>query len=269
MTMKITLLGTGSPRPALHRFPPALVVETPAGPWLVDCGDGTLWQLLRAGIAPETVTRVIFTHLHADHVLGYGPLLFGGWSLGRQQLSVWGPAGTQRLHDLHVEFFAQDIAYRLSVVQRQGLTEVTVTEFGSGLVTSVDGVTVEAMPVIHSIETYALRFRSGDKTLVVSGDTAFCEDLIDFARGADVLVHEAALASSARRLYNRPGTWERFLQVHCTPAQAAQVARRAGVKKLVLVHLPPTAVEEEILDECRQEYDGTVVVGRDLLTVEC
>src|SRR2546428_3723659 len=80
--MKVTLLGTGTPQPDLRRMPCACIVHTPLGPWLVDCGDGALWMLMRAGIAPQTVRHLIFTHLHADHTLGYMPFVAGGHQLG-------------------------------------------------------------------------------------------------------------------------------------------------------------------------------------------
>lgn len=267
--MRITLLGTGTPRPSLKRQPPSLVVHTPAGPWLVDCGHGVLLQLLRAGIDPRTVTRVILTHLHTDHTLGYGHLLFGGWSLGRPHLVVWGPRGTRRLHRLYEEVYAEDIAYRKAVLERPGGPgDVTVHEYKGGLVLEQEGVVVEALRVLHCTETYALRFRTGGQTIVISSDTRFCPALVEFARGADMLVHEAQMVASARELYPS-AVWERLRAVHSSPAEAARVARLSGARRLVLVHLPDSGTEEEIRAECASEYDGEVVVGQDLLTVGC
>ncbi len=270
--MKITLLGTGTPRPSLQRSGPATVVHTEtAGLWLVDCGDGTITQLLRAGIPAADVRRLVFTHLHEDHTAGLLHFLFGGWNLGRRELSVYGPTGTRRLVQTLLDLYAEDLAYRLSMGRPSaGLTDIAVHEIATGTVCREADLTVDALPVDHSIETYALRFREGDQTVVHSGDTRYCEALIPFAAGADILVHEAHLVPALERSFTRAddaGMLQGLRKTHATPREAARIARQAGVRKLVLVHLPPPTDPVVVRSECEQEYTGEIIVGEDLLSL--
>ena len=257
--MKLTLLGTGTPEPDPRRMPSACIIHTPLGPWLVDCGDGALWQLLRAGIPPQTVHHLIFTHLHADHTLGYVPFVTGGHQLGRGALSVWGPARTGRMHEMLRDFFAGDGG------SDSGLAEVTLEAYQAGAVFDDAGLVIDALPVQHSTETYALRFRADGQTIVHSSDTSYCEALIEFARGADILVHSAMAAHGMRAHWG--DRWQGIHAIMATPAEAGRIARLARVKRLVLVHLPPLADPADILAECRTEFAGEVVVAEDLQTI--
>ena len=257
--MRVTLLGTGTPEPDSRRMPAACVVHTPLGPWLVDCGDGTLWQLLRAGIAPQSVQHLVFTHLHADHTLGYAPFVAGGRQLGRPALNVWGPSRTLQMHAMLRDFYADDGG------SDSGLSGVTLKEYGAGILFDERGLMVDTLPVRHSTATYALRFRAEGRTVVHSSDTAQCEALVEFARGADILVHSAMAARGMRALWG--DRWDDIHAIMASPAEAGRTARLADVKTLVLVHLPPQADSADVLAECRDEFGGEIVVGEDLLTV--
>lgn len=270
--MQLTLLGTGTPRPSLQRMGPAAVVHTAAaGPWLIDCGDGAVTQLLRAGISPVAVRQLIFTHLHEDHTAGFLHFWFGGWTMGRRELAIYGPTGTRRLVETLLELYAEDIAYRLSLGRSAaGLTEVAVHEFDAGTVYTGAGLSVTAQPVEHSIATCALRFAEGGCTLVHSGDTRYCEALIPFAAGADILVHDAHMVPALEQHFTGPddvGVLQRLKETHATPREAARIAQRAGVRKLVLVHLPPPADPAVVVAECAREFTGPIIVGEDLLTL--
>ena len=257
--MKVTLLGTGTPQPDLRRMPSACIVHTPLGPWLVDCGDGALWMLMRAGIAPQTVRHLIFTHLHADHTLGYMPFVAGGHQLGRESLHVWGPARTLHMHQQLQDFYANDGG------AANGMAEVVLKPYMEGTVFDQRGLLIDALPVRHSTETYALRFRAGGHSIVHSADTAYHEPLIEFARGADLLIHSAMAVTAMREHWGR--RWDDVHAIMATPAEAGRVARLAQVEKLVLVHLPALADPAGILSECRGEFAGQIIVGEDLLTV--
>jgi ribonuclease Z len=257
--MKITLLGTGTPEPDAQRMPSACVIHTPFGPWLVDCGDGAVWQLMRADIAPQTVHHLIFTHLHSDHTQGYLPFVMGGHQLGRGPLRVWGPPRTRHMHEMLRDFYAGDGG------SDSGLSGVVLREYQAGIVFDDAGLIVDATPVLHSTETYALRFRTEGQTIVHSSDTAFCEALVEFARGADILVHSAMAARGMRTHWGR--RWDDIHAIMATPAEAGCIARMARVKRLVLVHLPPQADPADVLAECRSEFDGEIIVGTDGMVV--
>lgn len=113
--LKVTLLGTGSPRPDLERSGPSQVVSLGDTHILVDCGEGTTAQLMKARIAPESIQYLIMTHLHSDHIFGYGQFLLGGWGLGRRNFTVIGPKGTKHFHETLINLFKEDINYRTSL----------------------------------------------------------------------------------------------------------------------------------------------------------
>jgi ribonuclease BN (tRNA processing enzyme) len=148
-----------------------------------------------------------------------------------------------------------------------GLDAVQVMSYGGGVVFRNPELMVDALPVHHSQETYALRFRAAGRMVVHSADTAYHEPLIEFARGADILIHNAmAVEASRERLGDR---WDIVHEIMATPGEAGRVARLAGVKKLVLVHLSPDVDPVSVGQECAREFDGKIVVGEDLLAVEC
>ena len=267
----VVLLGTGSPRPSPDRAQPAQLVEFGADRFLVDCGDGVTTQLQRAGYDPGSVTKLFITHLHWDHVLGYAPLVWGGWSLGRRSLEVWGPPGTRRMHEtLFEDLYRPDVEWiRQYGYPRSGIDDIKVREVGEGRIYDRDGVRVDAVRVSHPVITYAYRFSSGGATIVFSGDTAECDELVRCAHGADLLVQDACACRS--RLYDDARSKrirDALIGFHASPEQAGRMAQRAGVGRLVCTHLLPGADEDEVHAEATSAYRGEVVVGRDLMRLD-
>ena len=96
MNNSVIMLGTGSPRLTKERMASAHLLTLGDIPILVDCAEGTTTQLVKADIAPQDIKHVFFTHLHADHMLGYANFLISGWVEGRRELTVVGPVGTEK-----------------------------------------------------------------------------------------------------------------------------------------------------------------------------
>jgi ribonuclease BN (tRNA processing enzyme) len=268
--LQVTLLGTGNPRPNPQRTGPSQVVRAGDARYLVDCGPNATLQLQRAGLDPAAVRRLLFTHLHTDHTLDYGQFVLGGWAIGRDALRVWGPPGTARLTRLlFEEVYAEDIAYRLSLGRPPaGLLGFPVAEVGEGVVLEEGELRVRAVRVEHAADTRAYRFEWRGQSLVISGDTTYCPALVELARGADLLVQDCQLASD--RAYRDPTSrrlWEHLRTQHATPEEAGRMAREAGVRTLVLSHLPPAVDVADVAARAAREFAGRVVVGEDLLTV--
>ncbi|GBD16018.1 Ribonuclease BN [bacterium HR26] len=275
VSLRLLLLGTGSPRPTLERANTGQIVFAGEQPILVDCGAGVMRRLLESGLDPARITLLFLTHLHSDHTLDYAEFILGSWAMGRGELAVYGPPGTERLHRLLLlESYADDIAYRVSLGRSPaGVLDIAVHEcpLEPGAIYDDSKLRVRAVPVIHSAPTLAFRFDYGGKALVISGDTAYCPALVELARGADVLVHDACLAP-ALALQPNP-LWgdlaERLRHHHATPAEAARVAREGGVRILVLTHFLRGASEGPALEEARRGFDGEIILGRDLLEIAC
>ena len=266
--IKVVLLGTGSPRPSRERAQPAQLIEIGGEAFLVDCGDGAVTQLLRAGREVDPVQKLFLTHLHWDHILGYASLVWCGWSAGRPTLEVWGPPGTKRMHELLFDSLHRDDVEWISGIGyvRSGIESIRIHEIGEGRVYERDGVSVTATTVKHPVQTYAYRFTHAGRSVVFSGDTAECEELVTAAEGTELLVQDTCAAFS--RLYGDDRSRrirDALIGFHASPSQAGAMAQRAGVKHLVCTHLLPGAEEQEIKSEAETTFRGQVSVGRDLM----
>lgn len=278
---RLILLGTaGGPRPRTTRSAPAQVILVNDTAYVVDCGDGVARQLVTAGVPLGRLRHVFLTHHHSDHNADYGNLLLLAWAAGlKTRVDAWGPpplaAMTQRFFELN----AYDIATRMADEGRVPLAPlVHVHEFSTdGVVMQDENVRVTAVLVRHPpvAPAFGYRFDSRDRSIVISGDTTPCDDLIELARGADVLVHEALHAPAIDRMVvdvpNATNLKRSIIAHHTTAEDAGRIAQAAGVKLLVLSHLVP-AEDPEVTDEtwlqaARVHFRGPVIVGRDLLEI--
>lgn len=264
---KVVLLGTGSPRPCAERAQPAQLIEMGGDSFIVDCGDGVTLQLARSGRDVAGVRKILLTHLHWDHVLGYAGLIWGGWSAGRKSMEVWGPPGTRQMHDLLFgTLFKGDVDWISGVAyERAGIAGIKIHEIGEGRFYDRDGISISATRVSHPVTTYAYRFTYSGKSVVFSGDTAACDELVRCASNADLLVQDTCAVYS--RLYSDERSQkirDALIGFHATPGQAGEMAQRAGVKRLICTHLLPGAEVEQVLDEAESEFIGETIVGKDL-----
>ncbi|SDH16812.1 Ribonuclease BN, tRNA processing enzyme [Alteribacillus persepolensis] len=272
--MKVIMLGTGSPRPDIERGGAAQVLLVGNKPILVDCGEGATKQLMKAGIPPETVNVVFFTHLHSDHLMGYQQFLLGGWTAGRTHLTIYGPRGLKKFHDTTLSMFDEDISYRTSLGKNpEGLLDVNVVEIeDTGEIPTDLPLSVSAAEMVHNVKTYAYRFEKNGKAVVFSGDTAPTPVIGDFSKGADILVQDAAMA--VNDAYKPPLSreremmWENLQKEHCTPGQAGEIGEKAGVKQLVLTHFLPRIDKEQAYLDAKKVYSGKVIVPDDLQVIE-
>lgn len=271
------LLGTGAgPTPKIGRHPTAAAVLSRGATYVIDCGNGVGLQLARSGVPLTSLRAIFITHHHLDHVADFGTLITQAWSELRAPLKLIGPPPLERMLQLYQEMFSVDLSSRVAEEGRAPFDSlVEVEEITSdGVCYTDDRVTVSCQAVRHGSLThaYAYRFDCKDRVIVFSGDTAYCDELIDFTRGAHTLVHEAVYlpALSSRHI---PSASERLLErikhAHSSVEDAARVAHAAGVEKLVLSPLAPAqgVPDEQWLAAAMRHFAGEIVVGRDLLSV--
>jgi ribonuclease BN (tRNA processing enzyme) len=265
----------------------------PGGPWpsssllqiggrtvVVDCGLGVTRGLVDAGIGLKALDLIFITHLHSDHVLELGPLIHTAWTAGlATPIGVFGPPGTDHYWRRFCQAMEFDIKIRIFDEGRPDIRElVSIVEFGEGQVVEQGGLTVSTLRVEHPPVTdcFALRFEHGGRSVVFSADTAFFPPLADFARGADILVHEAMLEEGIERLVARTGNGARLkdhlLASHSFAEEAGRIANDADVTRLVLNHLIP-ADDSEIGEAdwtaaVRKTWAGDLTIARDGLVVE-
>ena len=234
---KVILLGTGNPNPDPNHSGPAVMILVDDQPYLVDFGAGVVRQaaalLPRYGGALEeleikNLTIAFLTHMHSDHTIGYPDLVLTPWVMGRDKpLEVYGPDGIQAMTKNLLLAYNDDIKYRLYGLEpanNQGW-RVNAHEISEGLVYEDEKVKVEAFLVKHGTwpNAYGYRFTTPDKVIVISGDTAPCENIIEYSRGADVLIHEVYLKKAFDR---KDEFWQKYhANNHTSTYELAEIAK--------------------------------------------
>jgi ribonuclease BN (tRNA processing enzyme) len=264
---QIILLGTGTPNADAARSGPSVAIVVGGRPYIIDFGPGVVRQAAAAGLEICELRTAFATHLHSDHTVGYADLILTPWVLGRNTpLDVYGPKGLDAMTLHLLAAYKVDIQGRLAGLEPANDEghRVNAHEIESGPIYEDDCVKVEAFRVDHPpFNSYAYKFTTADRTIVVSGDTAPSKGWAEFCADCDVLIHEV---QSATGLARRAPEWQAYhSRVHTTTTQLAALATQARPGLLILTHqLHHGVSDEELLQEIRKNYDGTVVSGKDL-----
>jgi ribonuclease BN (tRNA processing enzyme) len=279
---RVVLLGTkGGPSVGkAGRSNPATLIMINDVPYLVDCGYGASKQLISAGVALNRVRYIFITHQHSDHNLELGPLFYNAWITGLPvRFDAYGPPGLTEMTRDFFNYLKFDIDTRIEDEGRADpRTLFTAHNFDKpGVVLTNDDVKVSACMVRHPPikQAYAYRFDAKDRSVVISGDTAYAPELAEFAKGADVLVHEVmylpALEALLKRLPHAKRLREHLMASHTLPEDVGKIASQAGVKTLVLSHFVPgddaSITDEQWAEGVRKHFKGQVVVGKDLMEI--
>lgn len=272
---QVVLLGTGTPNADPERSGPAVAVVVNDTPYLIDCGPGVVRRAAAAerkgikGLAVEKLRRAFITHLHSDHTVGYPDLIFTPAVLERDApLEVYGPPGLRAMTKHILAAYQEDIAIRLHGLEpsKPAGYVINAHELKPGLIYRDANVTVKAFAVRHGSwkHAYGFRFETPERSIVISGDCAPSQSVIDNCQGCDVLIHEVYSTAGFAR---RPPEWQRYhSQFHTSSRELAELANKAKPGLLILYHqLLWGATKEELLDEIKQAgYAGRVVFGDDL-----
>jgi ribonuclease Z len=294
--MRLLVLGSSSARPTRARHLSATLVSTDNDSLLIDCGEGTQFQLLRAKAKTARIRSILITHLHGDHLFGL-PGLLGSFAMDQRTdpIHICGPAGIRRF----VEFFSDDQFGRLTFPIE--ITEIHVSDLSPthpSPLGSAGTMTIAVGPLKHRVDTVGYRITTTDegihfdvaaaraagiagpkfgelaaqgwtevhgtrvelsavtlpprppRSIAVFGDTRPCDSGVVLAQGVDLLVHEATYANEEQ------GLAEAYL--HSTAAEAAGVARAAGVGRLILNHFSPRYPDVGCLvSEARSVFPAT------------
>ncbi len=281
--MKITLLGTGGPRPDIERQGPGALVQIGNDSLLFDAGRGVVIQLAKLGISPESLNSIFITHHHFDHISNLDDVIMSGWNNGGDVAPVvYGPSGTSAIVEgMLNQVYAKDIKTRL-IEDSEGSNTwndirntIKVNDIGRGLVAKSQEWKVYADFVDHMHglgiprEDWACvgyRIEAEGKTIAISGDAVDCDGLQSLAKNADVLVQCCYLAESEIG----DSETERLAEytLACAP-QVGKIASRAAVRKLVLTHFREKSVSlmRSVEATVRKDYSGEIVLGEDLMEV--
>jgi ribonuclease Z len=279
---RLTLLGTGVPIPSPERFGPSTLIEAGGKRLLIDAGRGATIRLSQLGVPLGSIDALLLTHYHSDHTSGIPDLWLTGWlrsHFGTRQkpFRIIGPIGAKELMSNLERAYALDIKIRIEDEKLPPAGIATdVTEFANdGVVYDGGGVKVTAFEVDHGDAikpAYGYRVEYGGRVAVISGDTRYNENVIRHGNGADLLIHEVAIARPEllKEAYIQP-----IIAHHTTAEEAGKIFSLTKPKLAAYTHLVFLASEdiapatvEELIAETRKTYAGPLQVGEDLMSFD-
>lgn len=285
MSVRLTLLGTGTPTPALDRGGCSFLVERDGDFLLFDCGPAAVQRLLALGVPPTQISHIFLTHLHYDHCMDYGYLTLTRWDQGAGQipdLDVFGPSGLEHMTRLlfgEEGAFQADLAGRTRhpgshlIYEHRGgklprqRPAPQVREVAAGAEIAGEGWHVRVAEMVHCqpyLNSVAYRYDCPEGSIVFTGDTAPNAQLVELAQGASLLLHMC-------HFLNDVETDSRLTSSCSGHLDAARTAAEAGVEKLVLIHLTEQitrpGIRERMVAEAAEVFAGTIILGDDLMEI--
>lgn len=275
-------LGTkGGPRVTTGRSNPANVLLVDNVPYVVDCGYGVTKELVEAKVRLPDLRYIFITHLHSDHVLEFGNLVDAAWSAGlKHEVQAFGPEGLAAYVRNYWEANRFDIEVRIpdegKPDPRKLLVVNEIAKSGPVMQTKTVKVTAFQTPHPPIKKNYAYKFETPDGVIVYACDTAYNPKLAEFAKGADMLIHEAlyepGVDALVSRIKNAARLKKHLMAAHTTTDDVGRIAQAANVKKLVLTHLvpgdDPSITDAMWTEGVRKHFKGNVVVARDMMEID-
>jgi ribonuclease BN (tRNA processing enzyme) len=250
--VELIILGSGTGQPLADRGSPALALRLDKGLVLFDMGPGTLRQLSSIGSSHEKIKHIFISHFHPDHTADLIHFLFATRHPPilekRDPFVMTGPQGFKDFLKKIQKAYGKWLTLPSEIME---LEELEIQRPEKREYTAFHMVSQPVRHTAHSL-AYRVMFPSG-KSFVYSGDTGYCNEIVDLGKGTDLLILDCSFPHGDE------------VEGHLTPSQAGQIARSAGVNKLLLVHFYPEVLATDITRQCRRTYDGELILGRDLL----
>lgn len=281
--MKLTLLGTGTPNPLANRAGSSYYLEAGDARILIDCGPGSANRLIEAGIRPTEITHLLLTHLHYDHCVDFACIHSWRWDQGAGEtppLKLIGPEGTKTFYE---SLFGENGAFRPDIQARtehplshavyesrggqlpRKPPEVELTEVHSGNEINLGSCILTVAQGIHAepiLTCLAYRLQAGEESICFTGDTGPNRAIPQLAQGVHTLVHMCHFQNSDQ-------VDPRLAKTCSGHLDAARNAGKAGVERLILIHLTPSMQDSEKQEKMRAEaaeiFSGEIVFGEDLM----
>ena len=288
--MTVTLLGTGSPIPEPGRLVPVSSRDRMNAMTLIyagdeillfDAGRGVVERLSQAGVEGKDITSVFLTHFHSDHIVGLPDLwltsrLRLAWGSRTKPMEVIGPHGTQELIENIVKTYAPDVQARPS---QPNIGFVGRDFDKDDVVFDRHGVKVTAFTVDHGPAKPAVGYRIDYKgrSVLISGDTRYNQNVIKYGVGVDLLIHEVLAVNPA--LLKKVPPLKAIFNLHTSPEQCGEVfaqtkPKLAAYTHIVLMGAPafkvplPAPTVEDLIAQTRKTYQGPLVAGVDLMSFD-
>lgn len=246
----VTILGSGTGVPLKNRQAPGLVIQGGKTQLLLDSGSGAAYQLARAGYNYWEFKHLFYSHFaHPDHINDLPELIFANLYFDPpriQDLNIYGPKG--------IKIFFQKLI-ELYPVLSENTFPINIHELEEGQIT-IDDLVVKSKPLNHQQKAcVGYRVEYGGKSLIYSGDTDYCEPLIELSRNGDVLVVECSFPDGHK------------VKGHLIPREIGVIATQAKVKKVILTHLYPLCDQFDVVAQVKEKFSGKIILAKDLMRI--
>ena len=247
---ELIVIGSGTGIPSLSRASPGLLVLSDSTTLLIDSGPGLLREMLKVGVTYRDIDILFYTHLHPDHTADLVPILFackyGDLPREKDLLCMGGPG--------FKTFFEKLEKLYGSWIEPQSY-HLTIKEISKDPLLFQD-LKIISKPMAHISGSvgYRIEFKDG-KSITISGDTDYCQNIIDLAFETDLLILECSFPDGKK------------VEGHLTPSLAGRIASESRCKKLLLTHLYPVCDQFDIVGQCKRIYQGDMILGEDLMRV--
>jgi len=252
--MEIVVLGSGTSVPLADRASPAIAIFIEDLFLLMDIGPGTVRQLAVAGLNYQDIDYIGISHFHPDHTADlihfffatrYPPILDK-----RKSFTIIAPEGFNRFLKLLKK------PYGTWLDLPAGLMNIVELKVDKNDKKEFDKFTIRSAPVNHTPQSISFRIEDNSgRTVVYSADTGYCEEIVDLARGADLLILESSFPDGEE------------MAGHLTPSEAGNIATQSGAKRLLLTHFYPECLRTDIEVQCRKTYRGDLILAADLMSL--
>jgi len=247
---ELILLGSGTGIPSLRRASPGLIITSDSNRILIDSGSGTLRKMLDVGITYQDPDLIFYTHIHPDHVSDLVPILFAcryaDLPREKELLCIGGPGFKSYFEKLKTLYghWIEPQSYRLVIKE---IPEETLL---------YRNLKIISKPMAHISESVGSRIEFKDgKSVAVSGDTDYCQNIVDLGVEVDLLILECSFPEGKK------------VEGHLIPSLAGRIAMESRCKRLLLTHLYPVCDQFDIVNQCRQVYKGDLILGEDFMRI--
>jgi ribonuclease BN (tRNA processing enzyme) len=252
--MEIIILGSGTTVPHPQRASPSVAIFIEDQFLLIDIGPGTVRQMASAGLKHEDIDYICISHFHPDHTADLIHFIFATRHppilKKRKPFTIIGPKGFDQFLTLLKRPYGNWLDLPSTLIKTKELStgEKDKKEF--------DKFKILSAPLNHTPHSLGLRIEDNSGGIIVySGDTSYCEEIVDLAKGADLLILESSFPDG------------KAIAGHLTPSQAGEIATRSGAKRLLLTHFYPECLRTNIESQCRKTYRGELILAVDLMSL--
>lgn len=245
--MKLTILGSGTAVPMLDRNCAGYILEIGNKKLLFDSGAGTIMRLLELKTDLFSIDNIFYTHLHNDHINDLGAIIWSNNYGGerKKSLNLYGPKGFKKYYNILLKKLLKPTKLNF---------DINIKELKNSII-KINNIKIKTKLIKHSTTTKSIAYRieHKNKILVYTGDTEYCDETIEIARNADVMLIECSLPDK--------------VEGHLTPSLAGKIAKLANVKNIILTHFYPQVLKTNIKKQCSREFSGKIILAKDKMGI--